>query len=381
VTSAGGVSCPHCGHDTPAFDFCCRCGFPLAVEHGDVAGGPNRRQYAASPEEPAWGLRLTSTLFPQLPRTDMTAFRVALVSGLGLIVALGFAGLYPVALTAAAVLLPLLMVLYLYDVDVYEDEPLLVVGLTMLSGLLCGVAFGVALQHISLPVQRHGWSHLTEGAVVVRTFAVPIVTVVVAMLGPLVLLRHPRFNDVLDGVIFGVASAVTLTCSMMLIAAWPITEAGLQPNQDAAAWTQRLVEVGIFVPIIAAGAVGWAAAALWLRYRAPVADRRALGGLGTPAPAGLVALILVVAAALVQQIFGSLARFAALAVLAAVALTLVRRAIHVGLFDEADEAEPGPPVTCANCGRSTPLHTFCSRCGVALRALPKALPTQPAPPS
>src|SRR5207302_1579112 len=207
------------------------------------------------------------------------------------------------ALTAAAVLLPLLMVLYLYDVDVYEDEPLLVVGLTMLSGLLCGVAFGVALQHISLPVQRHGWSHLTEGAVVVRTFAVPIVTVVVAMLGPLVLLRHPRFNDVLDGVIFGVASAVTLTCSMMLIAAWPITEAG---------------------------AVGWAAAALWLRYRAPVADRRALGGLGTPAPAGLVALILVVAAALVQQIFGSLARFAALAVLAAVALTLVRRAIHVG---------------------------------------------------
>lgn len=333
--------------------------------------GRRPQHYAASPNEPAWALRFTSTLFPQLPAHAMTAFRVALTSGLGLIVVLGVAGLFPVALTAAATLVPLLTVLYLYDVDIYEDEPILVVGLTMVWGAASGIGLGLVLQHVPLAVQQHGLGGLGTGAVIVRVMVVPLVSVLLALVGPVVLLRHPRFNDVLDGVIFGAASAVTLWSSMMLVMAWPVTTLGLQPQQDPGTWTLRLVELGLLVPLIAAGGVGWACAALWLRYRAPVRDRRVLAPLGLPAPGVLVGVVLVVLAAFAQQVLGSLAYLLVLAVLAAVGLVLLRRAIHVGLLEEADEFEPGPEVICANCGRSTPVHTFCARCGIALRALPK----------
>jgi RsiW-degrading membrane proteinase PrsW (M82 family) len=343
----------------------------MTVETG-ARGGRHRQRFAAAPEEPAWAVRLTSTLFPQLPAHDMVSFRLAVASGFALIVALGIAGVFPVGLTAAAVLVPLLVLLYLYVADVYENEPLTVVGLTMLWGVLCGVGIGVAIQDISLSVQQHGWEHLGDGDVLLRVVAVPAGAAMLALVGPLVLLAYPRFNDVLDGVIFGAASAVSLQAALMLFAAWPLTQAGLQPEQDTLSWTVRLVELGVIVPVIAAGAVGWAAGACWLAFRAPVQDRRALGVLGVPIAAVPLSAVLLVLAALAQQVLDSVGRALALGALGAIALLLARRAIHAGLLEEADETEPGPDVTCANCGRRTPVHTFCSRCGVALRALPKA---------
>lgn len=369
------VTCGYCEHVVPEGRFCCRCGNELGVP-AQTGGGPGRRtrQYAAAPDEPAWALRFTSTLFPQLPNHAMTAFRVALVSGLALILALGIAGIFSVALAAAAVLVPLLTLLYLIDVDVYEDQPLLVVGLTMFWGAACGLGLGLWMQHLATSLDEQGWSGLGTTDALVRVVLVPVLSVLLALAGPLVLLRLPRFNDVLDGVIFGAASAVALWSTTVLVSAWPLTELGLQPQQDTGTWTLRLVELGILVPVIAAGAVGWASAALWLRYRASTRDRNALGVLGHPITGIFVALVLVVAATLAQQVLGSLVRALALAFLAGLGLLLLRRAIHVGLLDEADEFEPGPDVTCANCGRDTPTHTFCARCGVALQALPKGPP-------
>ena len=368
----GPVRCGHCGETVPAGEFCCRCGTPLALEHPHPRLlGRRSHHYAASPNEPAWALRMTSTLFPQLPTHAMGSFRVALASGVGLIVLLGLVGVFSVALLAAALLVPLLMLLYLYNVNVYEDEPFLVVGLTLLCGAVGGVILGLVAGHVALPVQQHGWDQLGTSSVLVRVAVLPLAAVLLALLGPLVLLRHPRFNDVLDGVTFGAASAVALQSALLLVAAWPVTGLGLRPQQDATAWTLRLIELGVFVPLIAAGGVGWAAAALWARWRAPIGDRRALGPLGLPGPAVLVAAVLAVAAAVAQEVFGPLGRLVALAVLAGVGLLLMRRAIHLGLMEEANDAEPGDVVACSNCGRPTPVHSFCSACGVAQRALPK----------
>ena len=368
---AGEVVCGACGAGVRPLEFCSRCGARLdaGVDTGDTRRV--RRSFAAAPGESVWGLRVASTLFPQLPAHDLGAFRVALGSGLALIVVLGVAGLFAVGLTAAAVLVPLLTLLYCVDVDIFEDEPLRVIGLTMAWGLVAGVGLGVALNHIELPLQAHGWGQLTDGPVAVRVFVVPLVSLALALVGPIVLLRFPRFNDVLDGVTFGAASAVTLWCATMLVAAWPLTEAGLRPDQDAGEWTLRLVELGVLVPIIAAGSVGWASGALWLRFRSPVKDRGALGPFGAPAVAIATALVLVVLAALAQQVLGSLERAIALAVLAAVAIVLVRCAMHLGLLEELDEIEPGTNIVCSNCGRPTPLGNFCGRCGIGLRALPK----------
>ena len=122
--------------------------------------------------------------------------------------------------------------------------------------------------------------------------------------------------------------------------------------------------------VLAMGCVGFAAAAFWLRYRAPVTDRRALGVAGRPVAAVAVALILVVAGAVTETVLPIGLWLAALVGLDAVALVLLRTAVHVGLLEEAGEQPIGHPIRCANCRARTPRHTFCANCGIALRALP-----------
>ena len=69
----------------------------------------------------------------------MGTFQLVLGIGLAAIVGLAIAGVYPVAFAAALVLVPLMMVLYMWDVDVYEDEPLRVIGYTAGWGVVTGV--------------------------------------------------------------------------------------------------------------------------------------------------------------------------------------------------------------------------------------------------
>jgi hypothetical protein len=119
------------------------------------------------------------------------------------------------------------------------------------------------------------------------------------------------------------------------------------------------------------GAIGAALAAVWLRYRAPVNDRHALGPLGVPAIAVSVAALLVIAGAVGETFMAAGLWLAWVTFLSLLGLVLLRRAIHVGLLEEADEIETGPPITCANCDAATATHTFCGNCGIALKALPK----------
>ena len=64
----------------------------------------------------------------------MTHYRIAMGVGTALVLGLGIAGLFPLALAGAAVLVPLLAALYLHDVNIYEAEPILVIGFTLAWG-------------------------------------------------------------------------------------------------------------------------------------------------------------------------------------------------------------------------------------------------------
>jgi hypothetical protein len=367
------MRCRQCEHDVPELDFCIRCGFPLGVTASSV---PRRRvgrlQYAAEPRQHAWVPHLTSTLFPQLPRADMGSFLASLLLGAAVIAALAAAGLFPIALTAACVLVPVLVAVYMFAIDIYEERPLLVVGLTAATGAAGGLVLGLWLQHITASTDGPGFGTLGDSGVLLRVAVVPLLGGVLALVGPLVLLHHPRFNDVLDGATFGATAAVTLIGAQTLVQAWPITESGSRPGGAVEPWLVRLFEIGLLLPLVSAGAIGGVAAAFWLRYRAPVRDRHALGPLGSPAAALVAAAALVIAGPLSLQVFGRDGALAPLLALAAVAMIFLRRAIHLGLVEEADEIEVGPIIVCANCRRETPRHTFCGRCGIALRALPKA---------
>ena len=318
--------------------------------------------------------RLVSTLFPHLPRGSMASFRISLVFALVVVLVLGALRIVPVALIAAAVSLPLLTLLYLYDVDVYEDEPLSVVLATMAWGAVAGVGVGM----LTRSVTDTGVAFLSQPrstTIVVQGILLPLLGLGLSLAGPIfLLLRFPRFNDVLDGVTFGAATAVAFAGAEVITYSFSILSGGLRPAGDVLEWLGRLATIAIAIPVLEMAAVGAASGALWLRYRAPVRDRDALGPLGNPLIAVIFAAVLICLGFSLQPLMPTGWWLLCLLALDTVAMVWLRNVIHLGLLEEAAEIPIGPPITCANCGAQTPRHTFCINCGISLQALPKARP-------
>ena len=363
------ITCNQCGNHVPRLKFCIRCGDPLADELAAESVREDRRRFAAAPDERLNAVSLVSTFFPQLPRAEMRTFRLAFAVGVAIVVGLALLGFYPIALASAAVLVPLLFVLYLWDVDIYEDEPRLVIGATMLWGVVAGVAYGWLARG---QVTASGFGHTDLADTLVAAVGMPLLEGVLMIAGPLVLLRWPRFNDVLDGATFGAASAVSFSGAHLIVQSLAIFSAGLRPAGDPLLSVIQMLSLGVLQPVIAAGAIGAFAAALWLRYRAPVTDRHALGLVGQPVAALLGAAALLVAAGLSKTLLMLIPQTLVLAAIAAVALLWLRRALHLGLLQESREVAVEGDMRCPNCGLMTPQHTFCGQCGISLRAVPAA---------
>jgi hypothetical protein len=380
------VTCNQCGHNVPRMRFCIRCGHPLDDEY---KGEQLRRKgsFAAQPDEPVRTIAV-STLFPQLPRADMHIFRIALLVGTAAVVALAAIGAFPLAVSTAAVIVPLLMVLYLWDVDVYEDEPRIVLGATLAWGAVMGVLASIVVHRLPSAASVHGFD---IPALFLAGVVVPLVAGFLMLAGPLLLLRWRRFNDVLDGATFGSASAVAFVGAKLLADSASMWNGGLRPGGDPGQWAIKILSLAIVEPLLAAGAVGAVAAAFWLRYRAPVADRKGLGLAGMPITASLAGGALLVAAGLARATLNPVLTLLVELMVAGIALLWLRVVIHFGLLEEAREVEIGPTLRCPNCGQETPHHTFCGNCGISLAALPRrprphvsaepAAPTAPAEPS
>jgi hypothetical protein len=316
-----------------------------------------------------------STLLPQLPDADLDAFRIAFAGGFIALIALVVVGAFPVALVGAAVLVPALVLVYVYSVDVYEDTPLPVIALTMLWGAATGSIFGIVTADLAATGSRFGGLELRD--VLLLGVIVPVVATIVMIVGPLFLLRERQFNDVVDGATFGVASAATFVGAQVITGSIDLFTGGLTPIGEPLPWVARIVTIAVALPVIAAGAIGSAVGAFWLRYRSPVRDRAALGTAGRPIIAVILAAGLLVAAALATYLPGPIVSAVVQLAIAAVALLWLRRTLHVGLLQEAFEIEIGDEITCANCGKPTRRHTFCGNCGISLHALPKGRPERP----
>ncbi len=374
ATTEGGPTegdrlCPHCGQEVPPLPHCVRCGWPL--------GGHQRRAFAAHPGEPARALRLFSTLFPHLPRASYDPFRYAFVLGIVVVIGLVAAGFFPLALVAAAILVPALFVLYFIEVDLYERAPLTIVAATLAWGAVVGAVLAGAARMASGAALTDSASNLSAG--VPDAIGLALLGAALATLGPLALIRHRSFNDVLDGATFGAISGAVYASTFTIVRAGDLLGSGLRPGGDPLPWLIRLASLGIAQPVLLAAIVGSVCAAFWLRYRAPVRDRNALGRLGVPALAVLAGLGLLAAATTAKVVLDLFGGLLATAAAAAIGLVWLRATIHLGLVEEANESGIGPPTRCPNCGRLTPGHTFCGWCGVSLQALPKSA-TAPAPP-
>lgn len=373
------MTCPHCHGEVPAAPYCVRCGEPL--QNSESPYPVEGRGYAALPSERWFEPRIVSSIFPHLPRRDMSSFRASLVIGVAAIVGLSAFNLFSLALVVAAVTVPFLCILYLWDVDLYEDAPLPVLGATIAWGILAGFATGLAARHLQSPVRLLD-SGVSTHDVVWLGIVLPVASFGLMCLGPLALLPYRRFNDVLDGVTFGAASAVTFLAAEAITNSADVLRDGVTPPGDESLWIARLLTLGIALPVLGAAVVATACGVLWLRYRAPQGGQQTLGLVGRVWIGLPVATGALVAASLSVVYLSQWQALGVTAVLAAASLIGLRRAVDLGLRQEAAEIEIGPAIHCTNCGRETPAHTFCAHCGVALSALPKhgaVVPSAPRP--
>ncbi|MDX6580832.1 MAG: hypothetical protein QOI10_16 [Solirubrobacterales bacterium] len=300
----------------------------------------------------------------------MFDYRVALLAGLAIVVALGIAGLFPVAVVAAALMIPLVTVVYFYDVDVYEREPALVTAFTLIWGAAAGIGFGL-LANAATPSEI-GVAQTHEANALLTVVGLPLLALALAILGPvLVLFPYRRFNDVLDGAAFGAASAAALAGAAACVYGIHLLGDGMSPGGEVLPWVIRLTSSAIALPVVSLAATGAATGAIWLRFRASAAERGALGPLGSPPVAIGLAGLLLVAAAAGQHWLPVGVWLATLVVIGVAALVWLRLVLRAGLLGEASEREIGPAIRCTNCGEQTRQHTFCAVCGVALKALPK----------
>ena len=351
------VICRHCGARVPAGVFCGNCG-----EHLEGNTGRGRSSsYAAAPNEHVGHAAVITTLFPHLPHRQVHIFREVLLIGIGLVLLLAALRFVAPATLVSVLLLPVLYLLYLYESEVYEDEPVQVLLLTVVSGGVFGFLYFVIANHLTT-TQLSG----TVQGPLVTGVLLPLIAQVLMLAGPLVLLTRTKFDETLDGLTFAVASALGFTLVAVIASSWPFFTAPLV-HGIAIDDVLRILRSGVVASVVNAGTTGVIAAALW---------RRAPGHAGR---AGWVTPVGVIAGFVIQVVLGvagyytpdPLSLLLIWTVVGAVLLVVVRVVLHAALLEEAGKHSIGPLHPCGECHRLVQTMAFCPNCGAARLAAPK----------
>ena len=350
------VLCPHCQMTVPEGDFCGHCG-----AHLTTASITRRHVFAAVPSEHVAHLSVISTLFPHLTHRRGGAFRWSLVGGTVLVVLLAALHLFAPATAAATFLLPALYLLYLYEVEVYETEPWLVIGATMVAGAILGFAFTATLGSATA---QSGITGDDGTAFLLAGIVVPIAGQALMLSGPLFLyMFRSRLREPLDGLTFGAASALGFTLASSLTAVWPLIDGPLIGTGSPVDWALRLLQAGILISLINASTTGLITASLWLhRYDL----RRGQGAwYASILTTVLVALGAQVVVGVLSFVIPDLITQVVVTAVATVGLLLyLRLVIHRSLLAEGAVHEIGPDAPCPECHRVVPTMLFCPACGV-----------------
>jgi len=361
------VVCPHCESSVPQGDFCGHCGAHLAS-----ADTSRRHAFAAMPNEPVVHFNVISTLFPHLPHRRGGPFRWAMVAGIVFVLLLVAFSLYAPATAAATALLPALYLLYLYEVEVYQQEPWILIGTTMVAGAILGFALTTVVGGAASDLRLTGD---TASTLLLEGIGIPLIAQTLMLAGPATLYFARRgYREPLDGLTFGAASALGFSLASELTALWPLISGPIVGSGDPVDWALRLLRLGILVSLVNASTTALITASVWLRrYDRRRADRawevsvpatvivgygvQVLLSLVTIALTGLVAVVLVWT-------------------LAAIALMLyVRQLIHQALLAEGPAHEIGLDSQCPECHRIVPTMQFCPHCGAARAAAPRSTRT------
>jgi len=379
------LECPRCRAELPEIaHFCHICG--QDQRSADLA---RRKSFAAKPDEPVVSFALISSIMPrgvgQRPQTYRTALTIALVVAL---IAAIF-GAMPIAVLLAAFAIPIVYIVYIYDVNLWEDEPLPVTGLAFaLTGILA-VGFTLLWTFLRGPVPFgtttfDGTLSATPsiGVFLLVALVVPIVGEAIRQVGPIVLASRPEFDDLMDGLTFGVISGVGYACFDTLVRHWSLLTGGLQA-QDPGLWVSLIFLEGFVKPLIFGTATGIACAefsglgrgfdGFTPRYFRGLAEA-VLANAAYQAGTYLFAFVGSATLGVILSILWGL-------LILAILILRIRNVLHVGLMEAALErsartggvGDEGVLEFCAQCELPLLEHAaFCNACGTAVRVQAKA---------
>lgn len=379
------MECPRCGSEVPdVSQFCHHCGSGLR------SADPGRKKaYAARPDEPVASFKLVSTIMPQGSGQQPYTYKVALGVALLLTVVTAALGALPVAIMVAAFAIPIVYILYLYDVNLWEDEPIpVVVAAFALTGVLAAVFTWLWSDRIGLSLDTIGSNDAGPVGrdLLILLLLVPVVSVLIQQVGPLYLASRPRYDDLMDGFTFGVVAGVGFACFETLVLHWGWISGGFAgPGSGAGTWISIVVLQGFVKPLIYGSAAGLAVAefsGLGEKYDG-FTPRWVIGVLQAIVVNALfqggVYLLGFVGGqgswigAVLGVIWGLL--------LLGALIVLVRTVLHKGLLEAALESAArggsnhasGEQAFCTRCEMPLLAHSdFCSACGNAVRSVPKS---------
>jgi RsiW-degrading membrane proteinase PrsW (M82 family) len=356
------VTCDHCGKQVPDAVFCTNCGAHQGLATDGIAAQERTQHFAAHPGEHVSQPSIFSTLFPHLGHRKIHEFRWAFILGLAAIVVLVATGLIIAALLASIFLVPTLYILYLYEAQVYRDEPALVLGATLVGGIILGLIVTIIADRVigvtlgSAPGPTFGY-----------TVILPVIQLIVMPLPALLLRTRQKFNQTIDGLVFGITAGLGFGIAEGIVN-YSNVIANLGVHTDSGSWIYPMVSLAVLVPLVHGSATGAVTSSLWRPTRAGTA--RWISRFGIP-----VALVAVLAFYAGGQVLTS--HFAAplivLAYQAAIVLILIvyiRHLVHHALLEEGRDLGYRA-IVCAHCHHHVMAAGFCPSCGSALGASPR----------
>jgi hypothetical protein len=294
------------------------------------------------------------------------------MAGIALLVVLGISGLTGPSIAVAALLVPLLYLIYLYDVDVYGDEALSIIGVTFGLGIVIGIAWAALTSRaITTMLIQNAMTGSSIKDDAIFGVLLPLGAQTLMLAGALAIYWRSQYDEVLDGFTAGVAGALGFTLASTVYNLWPELTQGMVSSAPIVDQTLLLLGRGVLIPFIAGSTSGLIAGALWLRRRR-TRPRQANGW--TTSLATLLPLVAMTSAilGLVNVLVVSLADVVAIyAVAGLIVVIVVRISLHHMLLAEAVDVRIGPDTMCSHCHHVVPRMAFCDFCGVATRATPK----------
>ncbi len=366
------MRCDHCAQESPDGAFCTRCGAHQGTTRESGNAKSREHRYAAHPGEHVAQPAVFTTLFPHLGQHKIHEFRWAFVAGLAGVLLLYLAGLITAAILVSAFLVPVLYLIYLYEAQVYRDEPALVLGFTIGGGVVVGIVVTLFERLIYNPFQYNpnplGGVSVSVGALLLLGLVMPVIQEALKPIPAFFLPNRADFPETVDGLVFGVAAGLGFSLAETLIG-FSSTLTSLPAHVAPGNWIYDLATLAIFQPLLQGSATGMIVATIW-RYRRGRLAGREIGGVAMAVIAHIAFATgtLLMKDVSVNPLFILVWQAAVVGAL----LIYIRYLLHYSLLEEAAHMGFAETV-CPNCHMHIVASGFCPNCGMALSAAPNAV--------